>query len=81
MRKLIISEWLTLDGIFDAGTMEQWFMPFDSKQRQEYIINTMADCGGILFGRTTFEELGAYWAPQATPYCTASIRLLPFDRR
>ncbi len=63
MRKLVVSEWLTLDGIFDADSMEQWFMPFDSEQRQEYIINMMADCGGIIFGRTTYEELGSYWAP------------------
>ncbi len=30
MRKLVVSEWMTLDGVIDAGTIKQWFDPFDS---------------------------------------------------
>jgi hypothetical protein len=33
MRKLVVSAWVTLDGVFDAGTMNQWFIPFDSLGR------------------------------------------------
>ena len=63
MRKLIVSEWMSLDGVFDADTMAQWFMPFDSEERRKYIINTMLACDAILLGRTTYEMLAAYWSP------------------
>jgi len=63
MRKLIVSEWMSLDGIFDAESMKTWFMPFDSKDRQKYIVNTMLACDAILFGRVTYEMLAPYWSP------------------
>ena len=63
MRKLIVSEWMTLDGIFDADTMQQWFMPFDSEDRRAYIVKTMQACDAILFGRATYEMLAPYWSP------------------
>ena len=31
MRKLVVSEWVSLDGVFDADTMKQWFHPYDTK--------------------------------------------------
>jgi hypothetical protein len=37
MRKLVVSEWVTLDGVFDADTMAQWFDPYHSDDRAEYI--------------------------------------------
>jgi len=63
MRKLIVSEWMTLDGVFDGDTMKEWFMPFDSDDRRAYIVKTMDACGAILFGRTTYEMLAPYWSP------------------
>jgi dihydrofolate reductase len=63
MRKLIVSEWMTLDGVFDGDTMKDWFMPFDSEDRRAYIIKTMDACDAILFGRKTYEMLAPYWSP------------------
>ena len=63
MRKLIVSEWMTLDGVFDGDTMKEWFMPFDSDDRRAYIVKTMNACDAILFGRTTYEMLAPYWSP------------------
>ncbi len=63
MRKLIVSEWMTLDGVFDGDTMKDWFMPFDSEARKIYIIETMEACDAILMGRTTYEMLAPYWSP------------------
>ena len=60
--KIVVSEWVTLDGVFDGDTMPQWFMPFDSEERREYIIKTMDACDAILFGRTIYEMLGPYWS-------------------
>jgi dihydrofolate reductase len=62
MGKLIVSEWLTLDGVFDGSTMAQWFTPFDSEDRRKYIVDTMLACDAILFGRTTYEMLAPYWS-------------------
>jgi dihydrofolate reductase len=65
MRKLIVSEWMTLDGVFDADTMPEWFSPFDSIAKNEYIRKSILDADALLVGRTTYEMLAAYW-PQQT---------------
>jgi dihydrofolate reductase len=62
MRKLVISEWITLDGIFDAETMAEWFMPYDSSARQQLISQGIHACDAILFGRKTYEMLAPYWS-------------------
>jgi dihydrofolate reductase len=62
MRKLIITEWLSLDGIFDAGSMNHWWMPFDSPSRQKYIQETINNCEVMLYGRKTYEMLFPYWS-------------------
>ena len=62
MRKLIITEWLSLDGIFDAGYMDQWWLPFDSTERQKYIQDTINNCEIMLYGRRTYEMLYPYWS-------------------
>jgi dihydrofolate reductase len=64
MRKIIASVWLTIDGIFDADTMPEWFFPFDSMARGEYIRNSILDADALLIGRTTYEMLAAYWPTQ-----------------
>ena len=62
MRKVIVSEWVTLDGVFDADTMEQWFNPYHSDDRAEYIKETILACDAILLGRATYEMLAPYWS-------------------
>ena len=37
MRKIWVKTWMTLDGVFDADTMDQWWNPYDSAERQKYI--------------------------------------------
>jgi len=64
MRKLIASAWTTLDGIFDADSMAQWFMPYDSIERQEYIRQGILTSDAILLGRKTYEMLASYWSQQ-----------------
>lgn len=64
MRKIIVSEWLSLDGVFDADKdkFEQWFLPYISKQRQEYIKEGILASDALLFGRTTYEMLAPHWS-------------------
>ena len=64
MRKLIISEWVSLDGVFDADPIyfDKWWLPFDSPGRQKYIRDTINNCEIMLYGRTTYEMLYPYWS-------------------
>jgi dihydrofolate reductase len=61
MRKLVVSEWVSLDGVFDADTMTQWFHPYDSKDRQARITALVLASDAFLFGRVTYEMLAGYW--------------------
>src|SRR5258706_5831261 len=62
MRKIVVSAWVTVDGVFDADSMQQWFLPFDSIARQEYIRDGIAEADALLLGKTTYEMLAPYWS-------------------
>jgi len=64
MKKIIVSEWITIDGINDADTMQEWFSPFDSIAKNEYIRNSILRADTLLVGRTTYEMLASYWPHQ-----------------
>jgi dihydrofolate reductase len=61
MRNVIASEWVTLDGVFDADTMATWFNPYDSEERQAFIKEGIFAADALLFGRVTYEMLSRYW--------------------
>lgn len=44
--------------------MDQWFNPYDSKDRQEYITEGILASGALILGRTTYEVLASYWPYQ-----------------
>jgi len=62
MRKLIVTEWMSLDGIFDAASMGQWFNPYHSNDRAKSIQDTIHNCDIMLYGRKTYEMLFPYWS-------------------
>jgi dihydrofolate reductase len=62
MRKLIATEWTSLDGIFDASTMNVWFNPYHSESRAAAIQETISDCDAMLYGRITYEMLHPFWS-------------------
>ena len=61
MGKLVISEWVSLDGVFDADTMADWFQPFESAERGEVIKGNVDAAGAFLMGRITYQMLASYW--------------------
>jgi dihydrofolate reductase len=61
VRKLVVSEWLTVDGVYDADTMPQWFAPYDSAERQAWIKKGVLAADTFLLGRVTYEMLMGYW--------------------
>jgi dihydrofolate reductase len=62
MRKLIVSVWITLDGVFDAELMGEWYAPFDSESRQNYTRDGILASDAFMFGRETYEMLAPYWS-------------------
>ncbi len=56
MRKLWVKAWITLDGVFDADTMEHWWHSTNSAERMH----------AYLLGRVTYEMLWPGWSTQTT---------------
>jgi dihydrofolate reductase len=76
MRKLIVNEFLTLDGVAQAGGGPDedtsggfqhggWHMQYGAGDGMEKLIR---EAGGFLLGRRTYELFAAYWpnAPEET---------------
>ena len=59
-----MKEWMTLDGVFDADTMDQWWNPYDSAERQQSILEVYKRGDVYLLGRTTYEMLWPFWSTQ-----------------
>lgn len=64
MRPLIVTEWITLDGVFDSDDeyFEQWFLPYHSDERARRIRENILGCGTLLMGRKTYDFLAPYWS-------------------
>ena len=75
MRKLIVSESLTLDGVYE-GLVKMpnehfqyagWSEPYASQEQQEYVSKNTSGEGVMLFGRLTYEHMKAGWSSQTGP--------------
>jgi dihydrofolate reductase len=67
MRKLVVTENITLDGVIDAS--EGWFAPAGAEDVDQSDLNAalreQADAAdALLVGRVTFEEFRGYWPLQ-----------------
>jgi dihydrofolate reductase len=72
MRKLIVDEWMTLDGVvqgpsspeedtdggFDRGG---WHMPYFDDLSMKWTFENVTSAGGYLLGRRTHEIFAAHW--------------------
>jgi dihydrofolate reductase len=72
MRKVVVVEWMTLDGVVQApghadedreGGFEHggWHLPYFEDMSREWVVQGYVEAGGFLFGRRTYENLAAYW--------------------
>jgi dihydrofolate reductase len=62
MGKLVVFEWMSLNGVFDADTMSEWWEPYDSEDRRRRILETYSYADALLMGRVTYEMLAPYWS-------------------
>lgn len=72
MRKVIVNEWMTLDGVVQApGAAEEdtsggfahggWHLPYFDDVSQARVVQGLTEAGGFLLGRRTYEIFAAYW--------------------
>ena len=66
MRKLWVKAWITLDGVFDADTMDHWWQNTNSPERMQYIKEEYSKGDAYLLGRVTYEMLWPGWSTQTT---------------
>lgn len=64
MRRIIVSESIAVDGVFEAETMGQWAVPFFSEEREEFIRGLVLTADALLLGRTTYDIQAWYWPNQ-----------------
>lgn len=66
MRKLWVKAWITLDGVFDAATMDHWWQNTNSPERMQYIKEEYEQGDAYLLGRVTYDMLWPGWSQQTT---------------
>ena len=66
MRKLWVKAWITLDGVFDADTMDHWWQNTNSLERMQYVKEEYEKGDAYLLGRVTYEMLWPGWSKQTT---------------
>ena len=72
MGKLIVQEWMTLDGVVQApGAADEdpsggfghggWSLPYFDEVAMKWAVENVATAGGYLLGRRTYEVFAAHW--------------------
>ena len=64
MRRVIVSEFVSLDGVVEAP--DQWHFPYWSDEMGQEIGAAMGQADAMLMGRVLYEEWAAFW-PQQDP--------------
>ena len=63
MRKVVVSELVTLDGVTEAP--DQWFLQFRTQESGQFKFDELFASDALLLGRVTYEGFAAAW-PSAT---------------
>ena len=72
MRKVIVNEWMSLDGVVQApGAADEdpsggfkhggWHLRYFDELSQQRVLEDIVGAGGFLLGRRTYEIFAAYW--------------------
>ena len=62
MRKLVVSEFVTLDGVIEDPA---WTFPFRSEEREAFKFAELKAADALLLGRVTYEGFAAAWPQMA----------------
>src|ERR1700759_4163196 len=84
MRKIIVTEFITLDGVVEApGGNETphphggWQFTYNSPETGKYKVDELAGVDALLLGKTTYEAFAAYWPTQGGDTFGKPINRLP----
>jgi len=90
MRKLIVNEWMTLDGVVQAPAYADedvsggfrhggWHSPYFDDLSMNWVIENVRGAGGYLLGRGTYQIFAAHWpnAPQEQQVLAEPLNRLP----
>jgi dihydrofolate reductase len=84
MRKIIVTEFITLDGVIEApGGNETphphggWQFKYNSPETGKYKIDELSSVDALLLGKTTYEGFAAYWPNQTGAGFADPINRLP----
>jgi dihydrofolate reductase len=58
MRKIVVSEFVTLDGVMEDPV---WTVPFNTDEQNQYKFEELQSCDALLLGRVTYEGFAAAW--------------------
>jgi dihydrofolate reductase len=72
MRKLIVDEWMTLDGVVQSPSSPDedseggfshggWHMPYMDDVAMKWTLENVTSAGGFVLGRRTYEIFAAHW--------------------
>ena len=59
MRKVIVSEFVSLDGVMEAP--DQWHFPFSNEETGKYKFDELFASDALLLGRVTYQGFAAAW--------------------
>ncbi len=59
MRKVVVTEFLTLDGVVEAP--EKWTFPFGNEEIAKYKLDELLASDTLLLGRVTYQGFAAAW--------------------
>jgi len=84
MRKIIVTEFITLDGVIEApGGNETphphggWQVKYRSPETEKYKIDELSNADSLLLGKTTYENFARYWPGQSGVEFADPINRMP----
>ena len=84
MRKIIVTEFITLDGVIEAPGGDEtahphggWQRKYDSAEAGQYKVDELASIDALLLGKTTYEGFAQYWPGQTGNAFADPINQMP----
>ena len=86
MRKIIVTEFITLDGVVEAPGGDEtahphggWQTKYRHPESGQYKVDELASVDALLLGKTTYEVFAAYWPSQTSNPFGDGMNQLPKD--
>ena len=84
MRKIIVTEFITLDGVIEApGGNETphphagWQFQYDSPEAGQYKVDELSSVDALLLGRKTYDTFASYWPGETGKEFADPINRMP----